>query len=113
MSSKKDKDKKDKDDKKEDGKPSPRITQAAQPIFGIPLEEAARRTDELGAVPSPLRKAVEYLNKRGAVYFLLFTPPHSNRLSSMMNDNNYRAERGGLVPRPWQHRAIPTVQGNV
>lgn len=36
------------------------------PIFGIPLSEAAKKSDrEYEAVPSPIRKSVEWLNKYG------------------------------------------------
>lgn len=36
------------------------------PLFGIPLAEAAKKSDyDYEAVPSPIRKAVDWLNKYG------------------------------------------------
>lgn len=38
----------------------------SNPIFGIPLEEAAKRSDaDFGAVPLPIRKSVQWLNAHG------------------------------------------------
>lgn len=36
------------------------------PLFGASIEEAAKRSDrEHGAIPLPIKSAVEYLNQRG------------------------------------------------
>lgn len=61
-------------DKKKKGKAGPSEDTAVpvtpvQPLFGVPIEDAARRSDAVfGAVPLPIRRAVEYLNDRGTLF---------------------------------------------
>jgi hypothetical protein len=73
-----DKSSKDKSkDKKKKVKPgsteenAPVVTTPRSPLFGAPIEDAARRSDPiLGAVPLPIKRAVEYLNERGMQFYV-------------------------------------------
>jgi len=55
--------KKQEKDEKEDNEQTE--NQEDTKVFGVPLEEAAQKTDPEGLIPSPLRNAINWLNQRG------------------------------------------------